>query len=493
MPTGGGKTLASLEFALRHADRHGLERVIYAIPFTSIIEQTATVFRSVFDGLDPHAVLEHHSSLDPARETFRSRLAAEDFDAPLVVTTNVQVFESLFANKPSRCRKVHRLARSVIVLDEAQTLPVRLLAPCLAVLRELCELLGSTVVLCTATQPAVERRADFPIGLTGVRPIVADPPDLHRRMRRVTCHDLRPIEDEPLAERLAGHERVLAITNTRSHARTLSRLLVDRTGTDGTFHLSTLMCGAHRQAVFAAVKKRLPLGNEPPAETGPCRVVSTQLIEAGVDLDFPTVYRAVAGLDSIAQAAGRCNREGRQPTGELFLFDPGLRLSGLLGQSIDKGREVLGLPVGADPLSPEAVEAYFRLHYWQQGRAGGWDEAEVMDCLNNPLAEFSFRAAAERFRMIEDATVPLFVPWGAEGRTLEADLRRAGEPDRSLRRRLQRYVVPLREKALSKLATDVDTESVPGVTILLNVDLYDEQVGLDLERAGLHDPESLIG
>lgn len=317
VPTGGGKTLSSMAFALEHARRHGKRRIVYVIPYTSIIEQTADIFRGLFGD----AVIEHHSNAesDPEQETARSRLACENWDAPIVVTTSVQCFESLFAARPSRCRKLHNLVDSVIVLDEAQLLPPDFLQPILDVLNLLTRHYGVTVVLSTATQPALASRDYFDPqkkirGLDQVREIIPDPDELYRRLKRVDVRlpaDWRTaIAWEDLAGRLTAHESVLAIVNTRRHARELHRLMPA-----GTLHLSALLCGAHRSAVIAGIKSRLAAGI-------PTRVISTQLVEAGVDLDFPVVYRALAGLDSIAQAAGRCNREGRLPTGEVHVFIP---------------------------------------------------------------------------------------------------------------------------------------------------------------------------
>ena len=226
VPTGGGKTLSSLAFALRHARRYRLRRVIYVIPFTSIIEQTAEVFRTAMRSLEdqvPDPVVEHHSNLDVGKETAGSRLAAENWDAPLVATTSVQFYESLFAAKTSRCRKLHNLAKAVIILDEVQTLPVDYLEPCLRALRELATNYGATVVLCTATQPALQRRDDFPIGLEGVREIVPDHAGLYARLKRVTVKDLGTVGDVSLSQQLTRGKQVLCIVNTRGHAPTAVR------------------------------------------------------------------------------------------------------------------------------------------------------------------------------------------------------------------------------------------------------------------------------
>jgi CRISPR-associated endonuclease/helicase Cas3 len=293
VPTGGGKTLSSLAFALRHCGTNGLDRVIYAIPFTSIIEQTAEVFRSLFESFPDDTdqlILEHHSNFDPEKETTRTRLASENWDAPLVVTTNVQLFESLFANKPSRCRKLHRIANPVIILDEAQTLPVTLLKACLWALRLLVEQYACTVVLCTATQPAIEHREnEFDIGLPAPTRIIDDARALYQTLKRVTVRDAGQLDCETLAARMGENEQGLAIVNTRRHAATLFDALKDHNGAEGCFHLSAAMTSDHRSQKLAEIRRRL-------RDEQPCRAVATQLIEAGVDVDFQVVWRALAGL-----------------------------------------------------------------------------------------------------------------------------------------------------------------------------------------------------
>ena len=313
VPTGGGKTLSSLAFALEHTIRHGKRRIIYAIPYTSIIEQTANVFRDIF----PDEVIEHHSNLDPERETVKSRLAAENWDAPLVVTTNVQFFESLFAARTSRCRKLHNIADSVVVLDEAQLLPPEFLQPILDVMNALVRNYGVTFILSTATQPALGTLKTFQRtlrGLDNVREIMDDPDALYHNLERVTVtmpQDFHLAQDwDDIAQQIHLHPCVLVVVNSRTDARELHRRMPE-----GTIHLSALMCGEHRSRVISHVKQRLLAGES-------VRVVSTQLVEAGVDVDFPVVYRALAGLDSLAQAAGRCNREGTLERGEVMVFVP---------------------------------------------------------------------------------------------------------------------------------------------------------------------------
>ncbi|MCF6179678.1 MAG: CRISPR-associated helicase Cas3', partial [Geopsychrobacter sp.] len=316
VPTGGGKTLSSLSFALNHAVKNGLRRIIYAIPFTSIIEQNAKVFQDIFGR---EQVLEHHCNFkekDEPEEAAYNRqrgLAIENWDAPLVVTTNVQLFESLFSNKPSRCRKLHNIAGSVIVLDEAQAIPTEYLEPCLEALRELVEHYGCTVVLCTATQPALDDKSKLRSALPEITEIIDAPQELYEKLRRTQVQFVGKLANEDLAARVDVEEQVLCIVSTKPQARALFEQLQTP---EGAFHLSTNMYPEHRRRVLEQIRKQLK-------QSMPCRVISTTLVEAGVDLDFPVVYRAMAGLDSIAQAAGRCNREGKMAgLGQVYVYEP---------------------------------------------------------------------------------------------------------------------------------------------------------------------------
>ncbi|MBI4183004.1 MAG: CRISPR-associated endonuclease Cas3'' [Proteobacteria bacterium] len=489
VPTGGGKTLSSLGFALRHATRHGLRRVIYVIPFTSIIEQTADVFRGVFARLG-NVVVEHHSNLDPddrKRWTTATRLASENWDAPLIVTTAVQFFESLFAARPSRCRKLHNVAGSVVVLDEAQLLPRDFLKPILHGLRELMRTYGSTVVLCTATQPALDPRPhDKFEGLSGRREIVPDVPALYARLKRVEVEmpaDLvRPTDWPELAAALEKEPTVLCIVDRRADARRLCELLPA-----GAVHLSGLMCGAHRAKTIAEIKATLDASRS-------LRVVSTQLVEAGVDLDFPAVYRALAGLDSIAQAAGRCNREGRLPRpGRVRVFvPPAPPPPGLLRQGAEAARQALA--AGAtDPLAPEVFERYFRHLYWMH--AHGLDTERILECLkpHDHSLQFAFRTAAEKFRLIPEESVPVVVPYGERGQALVRALRYA-DPSRDLLRRLQRLTVTVPRRVHAELVrqrvVEVWEMPWPDLSVLRDEHLYDDRLGLmtDLQRS----PDDLI-
>jgi CRISPR-associated endonuclease/helicase Cas3 len=484
VPTGGGKTLSSMAFALEHARLHGQRRIVYVIPYTSIIEQTADVFRSIFGA----AVIEHHSNAEsaPSDETSRSRLACENWDAPIVVTTSVQCFESLFAARTSRCRKLHNLVNSVLVIDEAQLLPPGFLQPILDVLSLLTAHYGVTVVLSTATQPAFASHRFFDPqrnidGLENVREIVPDPNALYQQLKRVQVHlpadRQAPIPWDELADRLTRHPSVLAIVNTRRHARELHGLMPE-----GTLHLSALMCGAHRSQVIERIKARLQAGQ-------PTRVVSTQLVEAGVDLDFPVVYRAMAGLDSIAQAAGRCNREGRSESGQVHVFvPPDPPPPGLLRKARDACLSTLhGLE--RDPLDRELFGVYFQRLY----AACDLDERKVRQELrvSDPCTlAVNFRTGAEKFHLIDDEdSAPVIVlfrgPDGADGRidTLLATLRRDG-PERWLMRKLQRYTVNIpRPDALRLLRQGDIEEAVPGLHVQVSDILYHPELGLVVDGA----------
>jgi CRISPR-associated endonuclease/helicase Cas3 len=468
VPTGGGKTLTSLAFALEHARSHGLQRVVYAIPYTSIIEQTAKVFRDAV-GAD---VLEHHSSVDVDDQDWRSALAAENWDAPLVVTTAVQLFESLFASKRGRCRKLHNLARSVIILDEAQLLPPSLLEPILSVLRALVDRFGVTVVLCTATQPALadhERQDGTHFkGLAGVRELAGDPLDLARRLERVTVEWPTPHQERldwsEVADQLAVEPQVLCVVNTRQDARALASLIPD------AVQLTALMCAEHRSEVLARAHARLKDGAE-------IRLVSTQLIEAGVDIDFPVVWRAMAGLDSIAQAAGRCNREGRRERGHVRVFlPPRTAPSGHLRQGEQATRSLLDLACGDGLLSPDGYQRYFELLYGAQETL---DKHGVLPLLTLDAREarFSFRTAASQFQMIEEeGATTVFVPY-KRGAALIEDLRRAtvfGTTDRRLMRRLQRYTVTLRRSEVMELDRVHGLERLSDDIAVVHQDFYIE-------------------
>jgi CRISPR-associated endonuclease/helicase Cas3 len=486
VPTGGGKTLASLAFALDHAIHHKLRRVIFVIPFTSIVEQNAAVFRLAFGELGDKAVLEHHSAFveqpttrddpDKFQAIQKLRLAMENWDAPIVVTTAVQFFESLFAARPSQCRKLHNIAGSVVVLDEAQTMPLKLLRPCVAGIDELARNYRASVVLCTATQPALEA-PNFKGGLEKVHELAPDPPRLYEELERVRVRHLGLIGDEALAEHLRSREQVLCIVNNRRHARTVHEAMQDL---PGARHLTTLMCARHRSEVLAEVRQLLREGQ-------PCRLVSTSLIEAGVDVDFPTVLRAEAGLDSIAQAAGRCNREGLRDreASEVLVFatandewapPPELR------QFAQAAGEVLRHHANA-PLAPAAIRQYFELLYWQQGDEQ-LDKFALLPLLRTSQVDsLPMETLAQKFRMIEDTQVPVIIPYDEEARDALKALRFA-EGCVNLARRLQPYSVQVPQKAATALRNAGAVQPVAPqkwgeqFLALINEDLYVKSTGL---------------
>lgn len=405
VPTGGGKTRSAMAFALRHAQANGLRRVIVAVPYLTITQQTTSVYLSIFDRQeDAHSpVLEHHSAagehaaesdeFDEA-ESWR-RLAAENWDAPIIVTTTVQLFESLFANSTSRCRKLHRLAGSVIILDEAQTLPIPLLDPILDGLQELCAHYGATVVLSTATQPTYEALSIF--DRVDARDIVPEPARYFQALKRVE-YDWRidlPMSWASVAEQMRAETQVLCIVNTKQSALDL----LDALGDPDALHLSTLLCGRHRSQVIAEVKRRLRAGE-------PCRLVTTQVVEAGVDLDFPLVMRALAPLDSVVQAAGRANREGRLARGRVVVFQP--EAGKLPGKDYERAtlitRKVLGMGY-TDLDDPAATAEYFRQLY----RVEATDRKGIQ-ALRRTL---DYPEVARNFRMIDDDTQTVIVPYGA--------------------------------------------------------------------------------
>ena len=497
VPTGGGKTLASLAFALDHAIRHGLDRVIYVIPYMSVIEQTASIFRSALRCGD--SVVEHHSTFDEDRIGNREsecklRLAMENWDAPIIVTTAVQFFESLFGNRPSRCRKLHNIANSVVILDEAQTLPLKHLRPCVAALDELARNWRTSVVLCTATQPALRKADEFTGGFENVRELAPTPPRLYETLKRTRMRHRGRMEDPELANRLRKSVQVLCIVNTRRHARELYQRLADA---EGACHLSTLMCASHRRERLDAVRRRLKEGE-------PVRLIATSLVEAGVDLDFPVVWRAEAGLESIIQAAGRCNREGRAPKGDVFVFEPatgeGRKQPPEIAQFADAARRVMRRHPNDDSMSLDAVRAYFRELYWSKGDAALDGSRILQKCAERRSSlDFPFESIAREFRLIDDAQAPIIVPRRGRGgnddtaerllRDLEEHVARPGR----IARQLQPYVVQvplaIRDALLAEGAVRTVPEADSGrqFVVLANLDLYDEQVGLTWDESGVAD------
>ncbi len=443
VPTGGGKTRSAMGFGLRHAQAHDKDRVIVALPYTSIIEQNADVYRDIFGEA---VVLEHHSAVrtdaesgdESDAERWR-RLAAQNWDAPVVVTTTVQLLESLFANQNTRLRKLHRLANSVVVLDEVQTLPPRLLRATLDGLRELQAHYGTTVLLCTATQPALTNRPGFPEGFGDVTEIVPDPARLYEDLRRVEYEV--DMQDKwswtDVAEELMENRQAMAVLNTKDDASSV----LDKLPDDGSvLHLSTRLCGAHRRQVLQEVHRRLDGGE-------PVRLVATQVVEAGVDLSFPRVLRALGPLDSIIQSAGRCNREGERDTGRVTVFEPadGGTPPGAYRTGRDIARQLFQNEPALNLHDPSVPRRYFQQLYDSRNL-----DAEEVQSLR---AQFQFAQVAEEYRLIKDDTTPVVVDYGDGWAILDevlATAEHAGFVHRDDWHRLQPYTVSLYEYALDE-------------------------------------------
>jgi CRISPR-associated endonuclease/helicase Cas3 len=503
VPTGGGKTLASLGFALDHARTHGMDRIIYGIPFTSIIEQTAAIF---CDALGQEIVLEHHSAIESERQdrvrenregepdaAAKMRLAMEDWAAPVVVTTNVQLFESLFANRTSRCRKLHNLVNSVIILDEAQTIPRPLLRPCVAALDELVRNYRCSVVLCTATQPALGApRFKGGFDLSGDRELAPNPDRLAQELRRVRLVHGGDMSDAALVEALARTEQGLVIVNSRKHALALYRA-AQEAGLDGLVHLTTRHYAAHRREILDKVRQALE-------GKAPCRLIATSLIEAGVDVDFPQGWRAEAGLDQIAQAAGRVNREGLHSPDEstLTVFrapdnppPPEIKsLSGDMARMMAKHDNLF---------SPVAIEDYFGEVYWRLSPQG-LDAKRIFDDfeIGSGLTDFSYRDVAEKFRMIENGMVPVIIPLDDKARAAIAKLSFPQIPSGMIARALQPYIVQVPPRARDRLiacgrvAFAAPELRLDQFAVLVDHELYQPDTGLLWEDAEYLSAEGLV-
>lgn len=455
VPTGGGKTRSAMAFALQHALNHHQRRVIVALPYTSIIEQNVDVYRDIFG--DPRAVLEHHSAVhaeerpgDESDEERWRRLAAENWDAPVVVTTTVQLLESLFTHRNPQCRKLHRIANSIIVLDEVQTLPPRLLEPTLDVLQHLVDCYGVTLVLCTATQPALVDRGGFE-GLKNVREIIDEPERLYRTLQRVE-YDLRADEPwtwERVAEAMQREPQAMVVLNTIRDAMAILDALEE---VEHVFHLSTQLCGAHRREVLAEVRRRLD-------DDEPVHLVSTQVVEAGVDIDFPLVLRAMGPLDRIIQAAGRCNREGRREVGRVIVFEPadGHLPPEEYQRATDVTRTMIRRYTDLDLHDPTLPHTYFE-HFYDVSNV---DAAGIQDL----RSAFKFEETSRAYRLIDDYTLPVVVPYRSDAvDDVVRQVRAKGHANRFDFRALQPYTVSLRHWAHQKAADrGLCHEVVPGI------------------------------
>lgn len=465
VPTGGGKTVASLAFALQHAVENQMDRVIYVIPYTSIIEQNAAVFRKI---LGEQNVLENHYNVDyeSTEELMPMQLASENWDKPVVVTTNVQFFESLFANKSSKCRKLHNIANSVIIFDEAQMLPTDYLKPCIAVMEELAANFRSSIVLCTATQPALSPFFQREMPVTELCPRVEEQ---FRFFERVTFQNVGTISEDELIEKLQKEEQALCIVNTKKRAQRLYQKMKG----EGVFHLSTAMYPKHRRRVLDKIRRLVKDGKR-------CILISTSLVEAGVDLDFCTVYRQLAGVDSMIQAAGRCNREGKRAAQDsfayLFQFE---EKEYVPGQQLQIDVSKMLLSEGEDISSLHGIEKYFEALYHFRGES--LDKKKIFEEFKDK--RYNFAKAAKEFKLIEENTLTVFISREEEAEELLWQIKHQGYTKSGMRKAGQ-YCIQLYENDIEKLQgagmLRPISEDIKDFYELVDSGQYSEEMGLDL-------------
>lgn len=478
VPTGGGKTLSSLGFALNHAKQNGHDRIIYSLPFTSIIEQNARVYSEIFG---EENVLEHHCNFSFSNEIgedeysenqLKYKLAIENWDMPLIVTTNVQLFESMYSNKPSSARKLHNIYNSIIILDEAQVIPNEYLKPCIKALEELVRNYSCTVLFCTATQP--EFKKNGLIENFDVVEIIDDTYKLFDDLKRVSGKFIGKKSVEDICNEMNSHKQVLTIVNTKKHAKEIFKNLGD---SEGNFHLSTNMYPNHRKEVIKIIRERLKNGEE-------CRVVSTQLIEAGVDVDFPVVFRSIAGIDSIVQAAGRCNREGKQKNSTVYVFKPEeeshlglgyLKLTSQIGEGIIDDFE--------DFLSIDAISKYFFELFIDTDHRQ--DKHKILKMINKHKKleiNYDFREINDEFRFIENLGAQVIVPIN-EGEKFLNILKYSNRGVKSVLRKLSGCSINIPNYILRELLRDGCVEQFSDdIFILKNIGMYDLKIGFDKDN-----------
>ena len=466
VPTGGGKTVASLAFALRHAVKHHMKRIIYVIPYTSIIEQNAAVFRRI---LGDENVLENHCNIDyeEAEELKPMQLASENWDKPVVVTTNVQFFESLFSNKSSKCRKLHNMANSVIIFDEAQMLPNDYLKPCLTAIEELVINYKVSAVLCTATQPALDA---FFCNIKQITELCPRTEEQFEFFKRVHFENDGKLSEEDVEECLLRETQALSIVNTKKKAQKIYNAMRE----DGVYHLSTSMYPKHRKRMLKQIKERLREGKK-------CIVISTSLVEAGVDLDFYTVYRQLSGIDSIIQAAGRCNREGKRTIEEskvvIFQFDDAEKVPGQR-QQMDVSKALLANECKIEDM--QTVTRYFEMLYHMRGES--LDKKKICEEFNGGWHHF---ATVEReFKLIDENTVTVFVNQEEDAQEVIQDLKNKGFTKSGMRRAVQ-YCVNLYKQEFEKYndagMLKLVSEDIKDFYELTDLEQYSEETGLNLE------------
>jgi len=474
VPTGGGKTVASMAFALNHAVANSMKRIIYVIPYTSIIEQNAKVFRDI---LGQENVVEHHSSVsyelsENADELeYRSALATENWDAPVIVTTAVQFFESLYANRSSKCRKLHNIANSVLIFDEAQMIPSNNLRPCVAAIAELVRAYNATAVLCTATQPAIDEMLLEYSKKESVVELCPDVDGMFEKFRRTSFEKEGRLTTDELVSRLESQQQVLCIVNTRKFAQEVYEALPS----EGRFHLSTLMCPVHRKQKLDEIRERLKSGKT-------CRVVSTSLIEAGVDVDFPRVFREMAGLDSILQAAGRCNREGKRSAESsiVTVFESENKVNKLIAVNRDAAEETVR--DWTQPNTMSTIERYFKAY---RDFLRNDDKSGVMTASEKGISGcgLPFEWIAKEFKLIDQNTFTVYISVG-EGKELISRLRE-GERSRELYRKAGMYSVSIYENHFNALINAGAAEPFgEDAAFLTDCSLYSDEKGLSTDVDG---------
>ena len=483
VPTGGGKTLSSLLWAMKHAVSHSMNRIIIAIPYTSIIVQTAGLLKEIFG---EENVLEHHSNFDPddikdEENREKAKLATENWNYPIIVTTNVQLFESMFSNKTSDCRKLHNMANSILVLDEVQMLPTGFLQPIVDALKAYQEMFGISVLFTTASQPVLSGliegtnpKADFK-GIEHIKEIIPEEFALHDQLRRVklSIDDTGKTYDE-IAAKVSEYNKVLCIVNTRKDAKEL----YDRLPNDGVkLHLSRMMCPAHLHETIGKIKTLLKDESQPIV-----RVIATQLVEAGVDIDFPVVFRQEAGLDSVLQAAGRCNREGRSAMGHTFVFSLAAEKRKLFGSMADSNNARLNLPEDSDWFAPSTMKAYFCQLY---SRKQTFDEKDIKHWLYKPT-ELCFETASKEFRLIDDTSINVIVNWENSMELIE-QLKESG-CTYSLVKQLAKFTVGIRSYDFKQLkGYGLVEEILEGIYVLADRSQYNKATGLSLDNHWLEE------
>ncbi|MBC3888183.1 CRISPR-associated helicase Cas3' [Acetobacterium paludosum] len=482
VPTGGGKTLSSLSFALQHALKHNLKRIIYVIPYTSIIEQNADVIANI---LGKEFVLEHHSQVDETKgilgeddieEDIKKRIkwASENWDIPIILTTNVQFFESFFSNKPSKARKLHNIAESVVIFDEAQMLPRELLSPSMYAISELVTNYKVTAILCSATQPAISQ---YKYEKLKISEIIGNPGELAKKLKRVEYEVIGKKSDEDILEMFAENRKTLCIVNSRKHAYALYKLVSEDERFKNIYHLSTLMHCTNRREVLKKVKERLEKNDD-------VILIATSLVEAGVDIDFPVVMRSIAGIDNIIQAGGRANREGKLKKGRVLVFEPTSdagKIPKVIQSMASLTKEVIAV-LGEEAFEMKGVTMYFENLYHASSSDNILDSKNILDEfeIKGNSYRFNFETVAKKYKIIEDNTENIIINLSKESKELTEELRQHIFK-RVSTRKLQQYSVSIYKNEYQKLLEENALEVLDsGFNILNNNQYYKGETGLDI-------------